>query len=350
MATVIIYSDFDGTMTRRGGEKTVYSDFYQSLLTGYIKNKLQEYKSKPMLSAEDLQNALVNKFGAYDDTFEYDKKDADLLITPDAIAFFHKVLQHKDIKVHIVTKNRREYVMALLKYQGFTDEELNKLSISDSGEKLNYVKQDLASQIIQADKIFIFDDSLPDLNKMKIGTQKNNYEPHKVSAHTQQPGHFNWKNYEEEIELIAPFPKPAQALDVQPTNNIQNDETLYKVSLTAFIGALFGLLIGVALVVTGLFGPFGFTIVGAVMLASLLSISGTTIFGGISYVLNKFTDAAGERPADDLILSNSHDAMRGLGSKVTPNDIVIVEHFSNVLAGQQTSKEEHEPPLYGNML
>lgn len=48
MPKVIIFTDFDGTVTGKSGNETVFTEFYQSLLQGYKKDVEQDYKNTPM--------------------------------------------------------------------------------------------------------------------------------------------------------------------------------------------------------------------------------------------------------------------------------------------------------------
>jgi hypothetical protein len=161
MTKVVIYTDFDGTVTSRVGSKVVFSPFYQSLLIGYEKGETQDYKNTQMKSVE--------------------------------------------VSINIVTRNRAEYIKALFKYQGFSDIEINKLNIMQSGYKLQDVDKDLKARIQQNQRpsfLYILDDdSITDYPDMIAAAKMNFYTEEQIKGFTKEPGQFDWNSYLQEVRV-----------------------------------------------------------------------------------------------------------------------------------------------------
>lgn len=208
MTKVVVYTDFDGTVTRRVGKDAVFSPFYQSLLNtvGVIR---PDYKTTPMRAPGEIQSLFEQKFGVYDEDFNHSQVDADLLISPEAATFFHEMLKNNDVVIRIVTKNRSEYVNALFKYQGFSDEEIKKLEIKDSGYKFQDVDKDLKSfakpsHITQKPShiLYILDDYELDFTEMVNAAKINMYQEEQIHAYRNEPGTFDWNTYREDIQKL----------------------------------------------------------------------------------------------------------------------------------------------------
>ncbi|MBL7481526.1 hypothetical protein [Legionella bononiensis] len=224
MTKVVIYTDFDGTVTSREGNKAVFTPFYQSLLIGYEAGKVQDYKHTPMKSEADVQQLFQEKFGIYNDQFDFSKPDADMLMAPSAIQFFHGLLNNDEVSINIVTKNRAEYIKALFKYQGFSDMEINKLNILQSGNKFLDVNKDLQQRTKgnqQPSFLYILDDFSADYSAMITAAKINTYRDDQIKGFTNKPGTFDWETYLEEVRLDIIRPA-APIVDL----NIENDDSL----------------------------------------------------------------------------------------------------------------------------
>lgn len=198
-AKICIYSDFDGTATGRSGEKTVFTEFYQSMLQKQI---LGDYRSSPMKSHEEMIALFTAKFGVFNEQFNYKQPDADLLVSRDALAYFHEALNNEQVSVNFVTKNRAGYIKAMLAYQGFSAEELNKLTVMDSANKYADVMMDSGYRESKPEHIYIFDDSGRDLNSMLAAAKQSNCI-NKVKAYSSAPGCFHWSHYLQNLQAIA---------------------------------------------------------------------------------------------------------------------------------------------------
>lgn len=203
MPKVLVFTDFDGTATGREGSLTVFSEFFTSLLdtsTGATPN----YKKTSMKSSAEVQAAFKAKFGDYNADFDYKQTDADLLMSPAAVAFFHEGLKNPDLQITFVTKNRRDYIQELFRYQGFSDEEISKLIILDEKDKFTHVSESLQNpEYSDATDIFILDDSKSDFNAMVQAAKVFTGNHHEFNNSV---GKFDWDNYLNEIRILAPLP------------------------------------------------------------------------------------------------------------------------------------------------
>lgn len=198
---VFIFTDFDGTVTQRDGQATVFSPFYQSLLQGYREGMLLDYKHTPMLSEETVLSLFKKKFGEYNLFSDRSQPDFDMLMSPEAVSFFHNMLKIEGVTISIVTKNRKEYIQCLLKYHGFKDAEIAKINIMDSGLKNQDVTAHLEKHE-QAQYIYVLDDSSEDYyNMMRAAIQKH-YTAEQIKGHNEKPGQFKWAEYQKEIKQI----------------------------------------------------------------------------------------------------------------------------------------------------
>lgn len=189
MPKIIILTDFDGTMTGMEGLTTTETRFYQSLLNGYVEGKIQPYYQPTFKEPDEVQSLFEN---------EFDKIDANkaLLLPPDAITFFCQALSNPDVTIHIITKNRIEYVEALLTFHGFSPEEIARFNI-----KAQVYKGPTANHIIQSalpDKVLIFDDNEDDCQAMMRGAIKA-YSENNRSADA--AGCFDWKQHLKSLEI-----------------------------------------------------------------------------------------------------------------------------------------------------
>ncbi|KTD44810.1 HAD family hydrolase [Legionella quateirensis] len=225
MTKVVIYTDFDGTVTSRVGIKAVFSPFYQSLLIGYEAGKTQDYKRAPMKSVEEIQKLFVEKFGVYNDQFDVTQPDADMLMAPSAVQFFHELLKNDQVSINIVTRNRAEYIKAIFKYQGFSDVEIDKLNIMQSGYKLQDVDRDLKARIRQDQRpstLYILDDDgVNDYPAMIAAAKVNFYAEDQIKGFNKEPGQFDWDCYLQEVRLDILKPD-SPTIDL----NIENDDSL----------------------------------------------------------------------------------------------------------------------------
>ena len=219
MPKILFCTDFDGTVTKREGGLTVFSDFYQSLLV-----KPKDHKDgtqipyKNCALADDIQDKFIKKFGV---TPNYSLRDANMLMSPEAVAFFHKALSNKSVTINISTKNRADYIKALFTYHGFTPEEISKLIIHDSGFKGQEVWKLLLTH--KVDHIYILDDSKDDYDIMVQAAISSGYSKEQISSYNQAVGEFQWATYQHEISTKS-----------AATDNAENSMDLIRNKITTW--------------------------------------------------------------------------------------------------------------------
>lgn len=211
MTKILVFSDFDGTITGRAGKETVFCPFYESLMVdAKTKKSPDDYHSPAFKKPHELQSIFEIKFGKYDTSFNYNQPDADLLMSADTVAFFKAALNTPEVTINIISKNRKDYIYALFRYHGFTEDEISRLLIDDSGWKAVAVYQSLTLPENISNKpscLYILDDSSVDFEQM-VSTAKNpmfGFLPEQIKEYNKQPGQFDWKQYHCDIqELLAP--------------------------------------------------------------------------------------------------------------------------------------------------
>lgn len=246
----VIITDFDGTATGVPGSNLVFTPFYSSLLVG----GKGDYKSTPMLD----KDALQAKFEA-----EFDgKRDDSRLISQAAENYFRKALADESFAICINTKNRNDYIQAMLRYLNFTEEEISRISIKDSGWKgsatttyLDEIQEDVSAHA----SIIILDDSQRDHDAMvKAANDHDLVKRHHVTviSHRQAPSQFDavWQN----LSLV-PLQRPKttlisysfalKALRAIAWIGIAAAITAVIVAATVMSGGTAGLLIGAGIAV-----------------------------------------------------------------------------------------------------
>ncbi|HDV5711165.1 TPA: Dot/Icm T4SS effector phosphotyrosine phosphatase Ceg4 [Legionella pneumophila] len=382
MPKVIIFTDFDGTVTGRSGNETVFTEFYQSLLQGYKKDVEQDYKNTPMKDPIEAQALFEAKYGKYNENFDHDQQDVDFLMSPEAVAFFHEVLKNDDVTVNIVTKNRAEYIKAVFKYQGFSDEEIEKLTILESGYKFNDVNSRLNHPTERANRVYILDDSPTDYAEMLRAVKGKGYNEEEIRGYHKNPGEFEWSQYLEDVREMFP-PKENSPEEVQlpyeqgdevsigeetpvllqEDNLSRREETATVISnqpvpssdfrtlkiMGAFagIGFGFGFALGVTLVATGVFAPSGVGLLGALTLGAISGTGAAALSSAIGFAVAKGTEITSEpvsKEAVPAVKQSSHEAMRGLGGSqlLSTNNIRPVDQFPSVLSRRTPTKGKEE--------
>ncbi|CEG57567.1 hypothetical protein [Legionella fallonii] len=390
MTKVLIFTDFDGTITSKEGSKTVFGEFYQSLMDGYEVGKIQRnYKHTPLKSPEEVQKIFEAKFGKYDSNFNYTQKDTDVLMSADAVAFFKQALNNSSITVKIITKNRQDYIHALLKYHGFSAEEIGKLTIDDTGWKNNAIHTSLRAPENNTSKpthIYILDDNPADFDAMVSAAEspEYGYEATQIKKYNQDAGQFQWAQYQQDIQALFPLPVEEQPITPTPIETgtdsrstppiaITEDKSepvpveplaaqrTLKITGTSFAAGFFvGLLVSVVLIATGVLAPLGIGALGILALTSMIASGLGLVSGVIGFGVAKSTESKKPHQCDEPTPSNNcSQPLQGLGG---PVDTVPrccnapVKHFPSIIGNspeatetQQKSEERHNTDLGARM-
>jgi len=192
-----IASDFDGTMTSQVGGTTVGSDFYNALFDNQRKG---DYRSGT-LKANALA-ILEETFGKGDD-INYNHSLAAILIQKEAVVFFRAALQNSNVQVHIITRNREDYVRLLLKFHGFPDDELQRLTIHSMKDKKGVVEKIMASNDFtkEENRLLVCDDDQKDFDNMCNGAQSLKGTS-RLRGYNNQPGTFRWATMQKEMAAV----------------------------------------------------------------------------------------------------------------------------------------------------
>ena len=200
MPYITILSDFDGTLTGAEGRKAVFSLFYNSLFIRPFPGYSVPGDYKTLLLKEP---AVVAKLFEENDS---ELREMKMLMSDKAVEFLHKALHSVYIKVMIVTKNRADYIVAMLKYQGFSEYEISRLTIKDSGHKFEDVSEELRTYPSRPTHFYVLDDNADDLHEMVRAVEGSGVPSTNISSYHCGVGDFAWDRYQIDIkEKIMPM-------------------------------------------------------------------------------------------------------------------------------------------------
>ncbi|MGQ3889509.1 hypothetical protein ACQUW5_10810 [Legionella sp. CNM-1927-20] len=160
-----------------------------------------------MKESEQVQNLFKEKFGST--AYSKMDKDIDILLDPNAVTFLHKILKYNVVSFIIITRNRADYIQELLKYQGFTEDEIKKIIISDDRFKFDVVTDTLKQLPEKATQLYILDDDEGDFEDMVLGAIRSGYSDSNIKPYKESPGQFDWLQYLNDVEksLLPASPK-----------------------------------------------------------------------------------------------------------------------------------------------
>lgn len=201
-----LFIDFDGTLTGLEGRQVVNSELYKSLLKDPgVKYGNAEFKP--------LSEMLVLLRADFSNGFHLGMK-----LTTHAKEFLQAALTDENIVPVIITRNRREYVNAILAFEGLTSEQLNRLIIKDVSDMMNTShrhKYDLVAKVLKElkateDDIYkIYDDSPKDRQEMLDAISNdifhNNLSQAEVDAPNFLSGQCPWKQELETLQAAMSF-------------------------------------------------------------------------------------------------------------------------------------------------
>lgn len=183
--TILIFCDFDGTLTGLAGNVLVDTDFYNNLLIT-PGNYIGPLHPLPYLLAH-MRKELTG--------------DDPRRMTKSAVWFLKNCLQlNNPIKLVIISKNQKAYIEALLHYEGFNQDEIECMDILDVHDLQLFGKKGAAQRILEQhrsraqiiDYVHIYDDYREDLQAMYEGALMHLPADH-IYRHTALAGQFNWQ-------------------------------------------------------------------------------------------------------------------------------------------------------------
>lgn len=222
LRNVLICSDFDGTATLAAGGNLVHTEHYRSLFQNYDprwfsepvpegmtrKAMMPAYNNSEIKIRDDVQQILEARFGKYLDPVDacYTKEHSDMLMTKDAIAFYRAALESDDSEIIIVSKNREDYIKALFKYHGFTDDDMKRIKIKPQDKPTKAETLVAAANgtdgsrpipVAETTRVYVFDDSKTDYDSMLSAFQSTGVA---IQGQHAAPGTFEWGKYQADVK------------------------------------------------------------------------------------------------------------------------------------------------------
>lgn len=206
-----LLSDFDGTLTRVPGENLVNQPFYRTLLKnpnqqGYRKAGINKHgDDEGLIEPSKLVDALKAEFITNYENKHPGQRDPHRL-TEGAIKFLHFALAQQEIgkaEIHIRTKNNVAYVEALLKLEGFTNEQIKLLDIVHESHSARNDKAAEMANLNGITEMRVYDDghngeAANDMRNKFIAARKKAGLPEiKVTAQSKD---WNWEAQITEIQ------------------------------------------------------------------------------------------------------------------------------------------------------
>jgi len=198
------YLDFDGTLSGIVGSDTVNSELYESL---QIKNKpTDDYADASFIDKKEMLARMEAGFKK--------EENKGMMMSQEAADFVSKMIQ-KNADIIIISKNRKDYINAVLELAGLGDI-ANKISIKDirdieehdEGDKRNMVLNHEKSVKQKATIVVIGDDNPDDFDDMYRALQESGYSKDDVLAYTADAGQFKWADNTKEVLVKAALKTP----------------------------------------------------------------------------------------------------------------------------------------------
>lgn len=199
---LICFFDFDGTLTSLDGSRTVFSDLYQSLCEPMPVFHYNDAKFKP-----DFLSILKSGLA-----LESNKK---LRLTAEA----YKTLQtliNKQAIIYLISRNRSEYIQAMLELAGIQSDDLHIIGIieMDKKNKDHHVYQ-LVQQHQDGTPIIcgVADDSPSDAETMRIAARDAGAQQVTVCPYAGAAGEFKWDSFLDKLNwLLSTEPEETASL------------------------------------------------------------------------------------------------------------------------------------------
>ena len=185
------YLDFDGTLTGIAGGNLVNSAFYRNLQKNYGEDYVTaKFKSgMPDILEHVLGDPLLKLVAEQ------------IRVSPAAITFLKDMLT-QGADIHIISKNRSEYIQAVMKVCGLSDDEVSRMLIHDTndmgrmpiGGKGSVVRQ--VESRGPAEVTLVCDDSPEDLKLMVEAVSSKGR-----MSYIAKPGEFSWEKITSDVKL-----------------------------------------------------------------------------------------------------------------------------------------------------
>src|SRR5262245_6826274 len=127
----IYFLDFDGTLTNRSGRSLIYETNQEGKVIGYSEFYASLFKTN-LIFGTHLYSDTSREFKSRNNMFEImgvTLMDGDPRLMNKSAKTSLKEILKENGNVFIITLNRKEYVDALLEFEGFTTSERNQIEI-----------------------------------------------------------------------------------------------------------------------------------------------------------------------------------------------------------------------------
>lgn len=199
-ASIRLYLDFDGTLTGRSGSECVFTGLYKSLQTN------PETSYSDCTFKADIVDRIKAGFAQ--------EENKTMQMERSAFEFLQEMLR-QGADINIVSRNRKEYIRAVLLAEGIPLESVNKITIYDvkdlASGKHGAVLRDMMEKT-PVKVTVVCDDDPRDCKAMVAALQEGEVQT-KLISRSVPPGQFDWQNISSEARLAsAGVPKEEKSL------------------------------------------------------------------------------------------------------------------------------------------
>jgi len=189
-ANVRAYLNFDGTLTGCDGSKTIFTELYESLK----KDPKRDYIEAEFLDPNEMKQKL--QIGLQQQAY------ATMRLTKGACNFLKEMLA-LDAQIIVTGRNRREYMKAILAFEGLSADERNKITIFDINN-LEYGTYDavikFANENTKKRYTIICDNDPSDFEHTKRAVEEASRTT-TILSYCKKPGMFKWEDIASELRV-----------------------------------------------------------------------------------------------------------------------------------------------------
>jgi len=232
--------DVDGTLTGRAGRECVTSELYKSLQ----KNPDDSYHKAEFINHNKMVSKLIVGLKL--------KENMTMGLAPNAKNFLITMIK-KGAAIHLITKNRAEYVKALFEAEGLSENQIKHFKFSDvNSNKSKYGAAEDAVQKHMENRslkyVIVCDDNTEDFRSMEYATKEDAAEIEingkdawfssqlyggNVIGRNSEPGKFNFPDIlkelikleaaaaKEPLNKASMFKAPEKQQDIAPSDELQ---------------------------------------------------------------------------------------------------------------------------------
>lgn len=151
--------NFDGLLTKVTYDKLMHDNFYLSLFVN--PNSYKFNNAITQMKDNEVIDAIVHAH-LHDEMSDY-------RLTRNAVSFLTEML-HYSSEIIILSRNRKEYIQALLRLERFTEDEINRIIICDTNTlyfgKINYISTNEEAMKNPAYVTYVLSFEFPDNRKI----------------------------------------------------------------------------------------------------------------------------------------------------------------------------------------